>query len=110
MSIDIQVLSDLAFILQILSILAILLQTTKKARGRDNPRAQSMQARFQTAPTVNARGSLPVAGDRLIAIGQDLAILHYREMSGSGDPALQKRGAGSRQKKRAGEDNPPRAI
>ena len=32
MSIDIQVLSDLAFILQILHILAILLQTTKKAR------------------------------------------------------------------------------
>ena len=31
-SIDIQVLSDLAFILQILAILAILLQTTKKAR------------------------------------------------------------------------------
>ena len=31
-SIDIQVLADLAFILQILAILAILLQTTKKAR------------------------------------------------------------------------------
>ena len=43
MSIDIQVLSDLAFILQILHILAILLQTTKKRAGRNNPRAQSMQ-------------------------------------------------------------------
>ena len=37
MSIDIQVLSDLAFILHILHILAILLQTKKSAREEDNP-------------------------------------------------------------------------
>ena len=51
MSIDIQVREDLQFILQILFILAILLQTTKKARGETTPRAQSMQARLKTAPT-----------------------------------------------------------
>ena len=47
MSIDIQVLSDLAFILAILHILAILLQTTKKsAQGGDKkPRAHNIARR-----------------------------------------------------------------
>ena len=51
----------------------------------------------------------PIDGDRLIAIRQDQAILHYREMSGSGDPALQKRGRGQTKKSAQGGDKKPRA-
>ena len=50
-----------------------------RARAWGSVRCAIGQARLKTAPTVNARGSPPVAGDRLIAIGQDRAILHYRE-------------------------------
>ena len=60
MSIDIQVLADLDPILQILCILAILLQTKKARREKTTPRAQSIQARFQTAPTAS-RGTSPRA-------------------------------------------------
>ena len=46
MSIDIQVLADLAFILHILHILAILLQTKKSAQGEDEtPRAHNIARR-----------------------------------------------------------------
>ena len=62
-----------------------------------------MRARVGVCPLRNRSGAvtnrayrnrtrepLPVAGDRLIAIGQDQAILHYRN------------GAGGAKKKRAG--------
>ena len=65
-----------------------------RARAWGFVRCAIGQARFQTAPTAAARGSPSVDGDRLIAIGQDRAILHYRN------------GAEGK-KKRAGRRQPP---
>ena len=56
-----------------------------RARAWGFVRGAIGQARLQTAPTVNARGSPPIAGDRLIAIGQDQAILPYRNVGPGAD-------------------------
>ena len=85
------------------SVRTLIVISRLKQDGQDYQDGQDEEARggFVRCAIGQARDRPlpPVDGDRLIAIGQDQAILHYREMSGSGDPALQKRGRGHQQKK-----------